>query len=328
MSTNNIRTFYIYFITNHINGNTYIGQRKCPINKTLENDNYMGSGSRLQLAKEKYGIENFSKEIIAVCHQKEIIDILEINYIELYRSIGKAEYNIAKGGNSGDFCYFSEESKRKKIESMKRFYKNKIWTEEEKERFRYWKGKHHTLEQIRKNSESHKGLNKYPKSEEHKRKISESLKGNIPGNKGMKMSKEFCEKQHLIKTELYSSEKGELTKQKLRQANLGKHHSEETKRKMSISSTGRKHSEETKKMLSEKFKGRTFSEDWLKHIRESRSSEEYRKKMSDIHKGRKFTDEHKQHIREAQKQFHWYTNGIKNVRAKECPDGFVPGRTL
>ena len=25
---------------------------------------------------------------------------------------------------------------------------------------------------------------------------------------------------------------------------------------------------------------------------------------------------------------HWYTNGIDNVRAYECPDGFVPGRIL
>ena len=221
MSNNNIRTFYIYLITNNINKKTYVGQRKCPIDEIPETDDYMASGVYLHEAYKKYGVENFSKEILAICHSKQTVNILEIAYIELYRSIGKAEYNIAKGGNNGDFCYFSEESKRKKTESMKRYYANKIWTEEEKDKFRYWKGKKHTPEQVKRNSESHKGLNRYPKTEEHRRKIAETLKGSIPGNKGMKMNKEFCDKQKKIKKELYSSEKGKITKQKLREANIG-----------------------------------------------------------------------------------------------------------
>ena len=56
--------FYIYCITNNINGKNYIGQRKCPANKTPETDKYMGSGCKLKFAKEKYGLENFSKEHI------------------------------------------------------------------------------------------------------------------------------------------------------------------------------------------------------------------------------------------------------------------------
>ena len=43
-------------------------------------------------------MENFSKEILAVCSSKEIVDILEKQYITMYRSIGKAEYNVADGG--------------------------------------------------------------------------------------------------------------------------------------------------------------------------------------------------------------------------------------
>ena len=91
-------TYIIYKITNNINNNTYIGQHKC----IDIDDGYMGSGVLLQRAKIKYGIENFSKEILAICYSKEICNILEKQYILLYRSIGKAEYNMASGGDGGN----------------------------------------------------------------------------------------------------------------------------------------------------------------------------------------------------------------------------------
>ena len=87
--------YYIYRITNLINGKTYIGQHKY---KKL-NDSYMGSGVYLAKAKKKYGIENFKKEILVFgIVRKDFIDLLEKEYIKFYRSIGKAEYNITDGG--------------------------------------------------------------------------------------------------------------------------------------------------------------------------------------------------------------------------------------
>ena len=133
-------------------------------------------------------------------------------------------YNMTDGGEGGPTFlgrHHTEEAKQKKRDAMNRFYSTKIWTDEERDRCRYWKGKHHTEEQKRKMSEACKGINRYVKSEEHRRKIAETLKGNIPGNKGMKMDEEFCRKQVELKRALYDSPKGERTKQLLREANTG-----------------------------------------------------------------------------------------------------------
>ena len=76
------------------------------------------------------------------------------------------------------------------------------------------------------------------------------------------------------------------TREHNRLHNKGKKLSEETRKKMSEANKGKKLSEETKKKMSEVLKGKNI---WTKRTR-------------------------------------WYNNGIINIRAKECPEGFVPGR--
>lgn len=87
--------WYIYQIENKINGKTYIGQH------LDRGDKYMGSGSMLWRAYNKYGIENFEKTILEshITSPKEA-DRLEKLYISKAREIGKAEYNITDGGQT------------------------------------------------------------------------------------------------------------------------------------------------------------------------------------------------------------------------------------
>ena len=62
-------------------------------------------------------------------------------------------------------------------------------------------------------------------------------------------------------------------------------------------------------------------------------SEEVKKKMSEARKGKPKSEETRKRMSEAKKGeknpmygSHWYNNGNKCIRAKECPPGFVPGR--
>ena len=51
--------------------------------------------------------------------------------------------------------------------------------------------------------------------------------------------------------------------------------------------------------------------------------------MSEAHKGKSIkphSEEHKRKLSEARKGLKLYTNGVINVFAKECPEGFYPGR--
>lgn len=111
--------YYIYLIQNMVNGKTYIGQRKCPKNKTPETDYYMGSGVYLRSAKKKWGIKNFKKSILEVCETKDEVDFLEKRYIRFYRLAGWAEYNIASGGEGGSGVPMSEERKAEQSVKMK-----------------------------------------------------------------------------------------------------------------------------------------------------------------------------------------------------------------
>lgn len=88
---------YIYKTTNLVNGKIYIGQKKS--NKFLENK-YLGSGKRLKQAIIKYGVDNFSVEVLEEIDDESLMDEREIYWISFYNSTnGTIGYNISAGGN-------------------------------------------------------------------------------------------------------------------------------------------------------------------------------------------------------------------------------------
>lgn len=128
--TQKVYHFYIYEIENLINRKTYVGQRKCSFEKHPLEDVYWGSGVLISRAKQKYGISNFRKTILveAVCTQS-VVDILETYFIALRKQEGKAEYNLAVGGQRPDSLiakeYWSREENRKAhSDKMKLRWKN------------------------------------------------------------------------------------------------------------------------------------------------------------------------------------------------------------
>lgn len=102
---------YVYKITNLINGKMYIGKRK---HKTPETDPYMGSGTQIKAAIEKYGRENFVKEIIGVFDTDTKAAALEAKLVTKEFVLDEMTYNMHEGGHGG-FAHINENEKYSKI---------------------------------------------------------------------------------------------------------------------------------------------------------------------------------------------------------------------
>lgn len=100
----------IYKITNQVNGKVYIGQSVNISNRWKQHKNAAFKESSdeynypLYQAIRKYGLENFTFEVIEECSSEDL-NFKEEHYISLYESYppdkGKG-YNQTLGGNSGD----------------------------------------------------------------------------------------------------------------------------------------------------------------------------------------------------------------------------------
>lgn len=95
----------IYKITNNINGKIYIGK------DSRNRRSYMGSGQSIKNAINKYGIDNFSKQIIDCAETLEELNEKERKWISHYMSyIPSIGYNRGLGGEGNwDLSLMSED---------------------------------------------------------------------------------------------------------------------------------------------------------------------------------------------------------------------------
>ncbi len=119
-----LRFFYVYKVTNIINGKIYIGKRSCDCNP-VDDIKYIGSGKFLKLAIGKYGIHNFIKEIIELC-DIDSINSREIYWIHKLNSTNKnIGYNVAGGGEGGDII--SRLPNKREIWDKQQIARKAIW---------------------------------------------------------------------------------------------------------------------------------------------------------------------------------------------------------
>lgn len=143
------KDYYIYKTTNILNGKFYIGKRHY---RKRDENWYLGSGIYLKRAIEKFGRENFKKEIIEWCSSSEEVNLREKFWIaELNALNPKIAYNLAPGGEGG---FLGEEAHKKTSLKLK--------------------GRKLPKEVIEKMSKAKKGKKK---SKEHIEKIRKTLTG-------------------------------------------------------------------------------------------------------------------------------------------------------
>jgi len=109
---------------NNINGKRYIGQRTIPeqYKNKIQSDPYLGSGTLLLKAIEKYGKHNFNKLILALCKTNIEADNLECFYFKKYKVLSNKNlyYNRALPGQ-----YRRHKDHRKYMSDlMSEFYTN------------------------------------------------------------------------------------------------------------------------------------------------------------------------------------------------------------
>lgn len=185
METEKIR--YIYCITNKVNGHTYFGQRTLAEGRTFETDTYRGSGKILRQAYEKYGKENFERTcILQGRFSKEEINRFEKCIIRIQRICGKAEYNLADGGEGGNVFWKYATSEDRKAQS------DRAKTQWKEHRDAYIDGRKKASETIKRRVKSgeisyaneHNGMFGKKHSAEAKRKMSEHRLGENNGSFG------------------------------------------------------------------------------------------------------------------------------------------------
>lgn len=126
--------FCVYQITNEINGKIYIGRHACSDRCSHKRNGvclYMGSGIILKEAKQKYGIENFSKKILHVFDNADEMNAKEFELVDAEFVAREDTYNLCPGGRGpGKGKIVTQETR----ERMSAAFKGRMYSEKTRSR--------------------------------------------------------------------------------------------------------------------------------------------------------------------------------------------------
>lgn len=161
-----MKYYIIYKITNTLNNKFYIGKHKTE----NVNDSYMGSGVMIKAAIKKYGKDNFKKEILYFLNSEKEMDIKEKEIVNEEMVKNNNNYNLTTGGEGG----FTKQIAKKGYENSLKLLTKEQLSNNGKKNGNILKLK--DPDYFKKLGSKNKGKNKKPRSEEHRKKISLSLK--------------------------------------------------------------------------------------------------------------------------------------------------------
>jgi hypothetical protein len=169
---------HLYRVSDSVTGKFYIGKHKGRVQQ-----GYWGSGIRINRHIKKYGKQNMKYETLVIGSEKYIFDIEKMYLTDDYIKANPDCLNLCKGGVGGNFggnpwnkgktgvqtawnkgIPFSEETKKK----LSKAWEKRVISEETKAKM----------------SKSRMGKLPYVMTDEVKSKISNTLKGHTPWNKG------------------------------------------------------------------------------------------------------------------------------------------------
>ena len=177
-----MNNYKVYVHINKANGKRYYGITKQEPKKRWANGKGYKGNEHFYNAINKYGWDNFEHIILFEDLTKEEAKWLEKFYIALYNTTSpKYGYNNSLGGESYN-C--SEETKKK----MSKSRKGKTHSEETKKKMskaskNTWKNEEHREKMSRANKGENNPMYGKHFTDEHRKKISESMKGKMNGEK-------------------------------------------------------------------------------------------------------------------------------------------------
>lgn len=166
-------TYFVYKITNRVNGKAYIGVTNNPKRRFSEHKSYARSKVKkfkcaLYDAMLKYGFQNFSFDVLAECYSEKELMTCERALISTHNTWAKfgAGYNITLGGE-GTYGRIISQETRDKLSAAKR-------------------GKKHSAESRARMSESQMGKKHGPLPDAVKEKMRVAKIGKITGDETKK----------------------------------------------------------------------------------------------------------------------------------------------